>query len=289
MRSGSALFLSLFIASHAFAATPRVVYERVVPAPHSLGKVEHVALIHAMGDTIGIEWLVEYLVEQTNRSGTLRMYDARLERHALVAESLRKSGSDAFLAVRAFTCTTTDRKGEGTAHDPDGKRIPRPEEWLDAKCTARVEVLTSSGSRVSFPIKGEVTSKRVLKLTDDARQDALMHATRFVAIEAAEKITPRRIRETIPLDEAAPAFVEGFAMIESGRFEEARAIWEKELKRQPRSAPLHSNLAALCEALGDRTAAEQHHVAASAIAPKEKRYAYEYKSFMRRTLPGPKR
>ena len=37
---------------------------------------------------------------------------------------------------------------------------------------------------------------------------------------------------------------------------EARAHWEAALRQQPRSAPLHFNLAAVCEALGDRKAAE---------------------------------
>ncbi|HYR28178.1 MAG TPA: DUF6340 family protein [Thermoanaerobaculia bacterium] len=285
MRSGPALFLAMFLSMAAFGAQPRVVFERIIPAPHDLGKSEQVAVIGAIGDTFGVESMVEYFVEHTNRSGTLRMEDARAQRHTLLVDSLRKSGADAFLAVRAYTCTTDERAGVGSVNDIDGKRVLRPEKWIEARCTARVEVLTADGTRSNFAIKGEAASAHVPSISEEEREDALLHAARFAAIDAAEKITPRRVRESVPLDESAPVFEEGFAMIESGRLEEARAIWEQEMRRQPRAAALRFNLAAVCEALGDRKAAEQHYVAAGQLAPQEKRYAHELRSFARRAIP----
>ena len=283
MRSGPALFLSLCLATSAFAVSPRVVFERVLPAPFDLGQAENVAIISAIGDTASVEFLIEQIVEQSNRSGTLRVYDARDRRHPFVLEALKKNEeADAFLAIRAFTCTSTTRGGEGSVHDPDGKRVRRSESWIESRCTARIEVLTATGTRVSTTIKGEGNSSHVAEITDDEREDALMHATRFAAIDAAEKITPRRVRESISLDETAPAFEEGFSLIGAGRLEEARAIWEREMRRQPRMASLHFNVAAVCEALGDRTAAEQHYVAARQLAPQEARYSSELKLFMRR-------
>jgi len=282
MRSGPALFLAMFFSIAAFGAQPRIVFVRIIPAPHDLGKTEQVAIIGAIGDTFGVESMVEHLVEQTNRSGTLRMQDARADRYTLLIDSLRKSGSDAFIAVRAYTCATEERSGLGSVHDIDGKRVLRPEKWIEAKCTARVEVLTSDGTRSNFAIKGEAASAHVATLSEEEREDALLHAARFAAINAAEKITPRRTRETVLLDDTAPAFEEGFAMIESGRPEEARAIWEQEMRRQPRAAALRFNLAAVCEALGDRKAAEQHYVAAGQLAPQETRYTHELRSFVRR-------
>lgn len=283
MRSGPALFLSLFLSTVALAATPRVVFERLIPAPHDLRGAREVALIGAMGDTVDIELVVEHFVEQTNRAGTLRMQDARDRRYAMLPAALRKSELDAFVSLRAFTCTSAERTGPGSTHDPDGKRVARTVTWAEAKCTARVEVLTADGTRSSFAVKGDASSPRVVQISEEERQDALHQAARFTAIDAAEKISPRRVRESIPLEESAPAFEQGYAMVEGGRFEEARAIWEKELRRQPRAAALHFNLAAVCEALGDRVAAEQHYVAAGKLAPQEKRYALEYKSFVRRT------
>jgi tetratricopeptide (TPR) repeat protein len=283
MRSGPALFLSLFLSTVAYAAGPRVTFERLVPAPHDLHGAQEVAVIGAIGDTLNVELLVEHFVEQTNRAGTLRIQDARDRRHAMLAAALRKSQLDAFVAIRAFTCTSNERTGPGSTLDPDGKRIVRPMQWIEARCTARVEALTADGVRSSFAVKGEASSPHVVQISDEEREDALQNAARFTAIDAAEKISPRRVRESIPLDETSPAFEEGYAMVEGGRFAEARAIWERELRRQPRAAALHFNLAAVCEALGDRKAAEQHYLAAGTLAPQEKRYTHEYKSFVRRT------
>lgn len=285
MRSGPALILTcaIAIATPAFAAQPRITFVRTIPAPHDLGTAEEVALISAIGDTEATELLVEQLVVNTNESGTLRMYDARPQRLVMVAEAVQHSGAGAFLAVRAFTCASEEKSGVGSTHDADGKRVLRPEKWIESKCTARVEVLRANGARSSFAIKGEGASPHVATVSNEEREDALQEATRFTAINAAEKITPRRVRESVPLDDAAPAFEEGWAMIESGRLAQARAAWESELRRQPRAAALHFNLAALCEAVGDRKAAALHYVAAAKLAPQEKRYAHEYKSFVRRT------
>src|SRR5687768_15268907 len=286
MRFGPALFLAFSITTLAFAAPPRVTYLRVIPAPTDLGDAEEVALISALGDTLGVEVFVEHLVEQTNRSGTLRMQDVRDRTHVFVLDHLRKAvAADAFLVVRAFTCTSEDRRGEGTARDADGKRSARRVMWVETRCTARVEALTAAGTRLSFRIKGEGMSARNPAIGGDEREDALMHAARFAAIDAAEKITPRRVRETILLDESAPALDEAMAMIANGNLADARTLWMSELRRQPLSAALHFNLGAVCEALGDQKAAELHYNAAGRLAPKEKRYAAELRSFLRRTDP----
>lgn len=285
MRFGPTLFLTFSIASLAFAAPPRVTYVRVIPAPLSLGDAQEVALVSALGDTLGVEVFVEHLVEQTNRSGTLRMQDVRDQTHAFVLDHLRKSvATDAFLIVRAFTCTSEDRVGEGSVRDADGKRTPRKVMWVETRCTARVEALTATGARFAFAIKGEGTSARTSSIGGDEREDAVIRAARFAAIEAAEKITPRRVRETILLDESAPSFDEAFAMIGNGNLTDARALWVSELRRHPTAAAaIHFNLGAICEALGDRNAAERHYHAAGKLAPKEKRYAAELRSFLRRT------
>jgi Flp pilus assembly protein TadD len=72
------------------------------------------------------------------------------------------------------------------------------------------------------------------------------------------------------------------SLIDSGRLREARALWEAALRQQPRSASLHFNLAAVCEAIGDRKAAERHYTVAHELAPKEERYTSEMRLFTRR-------
>jgi hypothetical protein len=286
MRFGPALILAVLLSTAALAAPPRVTFERLIPAAYDLGDAQVVAVVSAIGDTLGVEVFIEHLVEQTNRTGTLRMYDVRGARHPFVLEQLKKSvAADAFLVARAFTCATAEKTGEGTVRDVDGKRTARPESWVETHCTARIEILTGPGTRVALAIAGDGMSGRVATLSDDEREDALMHAARFAAIDAAEKITPRRVRETILLDETAPEFEEAFAMIGSGNLAEARAFWISELRRAPSSAALHFNLGALSEALGDKKAAAQHYAAAEKLAPKEKRYAAELRSFLRRTAP----
>jgi tetratricopeptide (TPR) repeat protein len=139
--------------------------------------------------------------------------------------------------------------------------------------------------RSSFYVKGDGTSPRVLELTDEERNVALEQAARYAAVDAAERITPRRVRESILLDDTAPAFDEGFARIDVGEYADARKIWERALAGTPRSPALHFNLAAVCEALGDRKEAELHYVAARQLAPAEGRYVSELRSFLRRTKP----
>lgn len=284
MRFGPALFLCLGVSTLAFAASPRVTYERIITAPYSLGDAEQVALVGAIGDTIGVEVFIEHLLEQTNRSGTLRLNDDRSRRHAFVLEHLRKSAdADAYLVVRAFTCASEDKAGEGSRRDADGKRIPQRDTWVETRCTAKVDALTAAAARISFRIKGVGTSTRTERITDDDREDALMHAARFAAIDATEKITPRRVRETILLDETAPGVDEAYALISNGNLTAARDLWLQELRRKPGLASLHFNIAAVCEALGDAKNAEQNYAAAKRLAPKEKRYAVELRSFLRRT------
>jgi tetratricopeptide (TPR) repeat protein len=220
-----------------------------------------------------LETFVEIFVEQVNQSHFLRMRDVR-----------RTTGpADVHLDVKSFTCETTTREGEAGARDGEGNRVRKKVAWADAVCVARIDVLSFDLQwQSTFAARGEGTSPRVDELTDDERHVALLQAARYAAITAAERITPRRVRESIPLDEHAPAFEEGLSLIELERLADARAAWERALRVQPRSASLHFNLAVVCEALGDRHAAEQHYIAARQLAPNESRYEREMKRFARR-------
>jgi tetratricopeptide (TPR) repeat protein len=271
-----AVALSLIAATPILAAA-RISFERRLPAPHDLGAAEELALLHAIGDNAKVEAFVGRFIEQVNRSGALRMRDARRELN-------QRRAADAYLSVKTFTCDTRSGGAEGNAYDVDGKRVRRQFVWVDATCVARIDIAAGK-QRVSFAVKGEGTSPRVEAVTDEERNFALEQAAKYAAVDAAERITPRRVRESIELDETAPAFEEGFARIDVERFDDAREIWERALRQEPRSAPLHYNLAAVCEALGDRKAAELHYVAARELAPNEPRYASELRSFLRRAKP----
>lgn len=277
MRAPFAVVLVL-VASPIALAAPRITFDRHIPAPHDLGAAEEVALVQAIGDNLKVETFLTRFVEQVNRSGRLRMRDARLE-----SEKERRA-ADAFLSVKSFTCDQRSGGAEGNAYDVDGRKVRRRFVWVDSTCMARVDVAVGR-QRSSFYVKGDGTSPRVLELTDEERNIALEQAARYAAIDAADRITPRRVRESILLDETAPAFDDGFARIDVGEYADARKIWERALRDTPRSPALHFNLAAVCEALGDRKEAELHYVAARQLAPAEGRYMSELRSFLRRTKP----
>lgn len=271
MRAPIAVVLSL-LAAPLILAAPRITFERRVPAPHDLGKSEQLALVNAIGDSPKVEDFIDRFVEQVNRSGALHIFDARLVKEPL---------AEAYFSVKSFTCDTRPGSAEGNAYDVDGNKVRKQFAWVDAICMARIHVVNGP-QRFSFVVKGEGTSPRVAEVTAEERNIALDQATRYAAVNAAERITPRRVRESIALDEDAPAFEEGFARVEVGQFDEARAVWERALRQDVRSAALHYNLAAVSEALGDPKAAEQHYVAARQLAPNEERYASELKMFLRR-------
>ena len=254
-------------------AASRITFERVLPAPHDLGAVQDVALVAVSGSEPQADVFVEHFLDHANRGGRISVRDARFT----------PGPAELHLAVKMFECATSDREGEGSVRDADGNRVKRRQTWVDAICTARIEVLSRFMKRVStFYAKGEGRSSRVDAAGEDERADALMDAARAAAADAAERITPRRVRESVILDESAPSFAEGMAMIESARMTRARAVWEEALRKQPKSAALHFNLGAVCEALGDVQAARLHYLAACELAPGEARYGDELKLFTRR-------
>jgi len=255
-------------------AAPRITFDRHLPAPHDLGDAEEIAVVHAMADSVKVEPFLTRFIEQVNRSGKLRMRDAR-------REDEKNRRADVYLSVKTFRCETREGGAEGSTYDVDGKRIKRHFVWADATCMARIDVV--AGKRLtSFYVKGEGTSPRVAELTDEEKNIALEQAAKYAAVDAAERITPRRVRESILLDETSPSFEEGYARITVDQLQDAREIWEAAMRKQPRSAALHYNLAAVCEALGDPKAAEQHYVAARQLAPEQERYASELRLFQRR-------
>jgi len=257
-------------------AAPRLVFERVLPAAHDLGGAKDVAVIRAASNEPRVEDFLDEFIHHANRSGTLTLRDMRTG----------TGPAEAHLDIKTFHCQTAVRETEGGFRDVDGNRIRQRAFQIDAVCGARVEVLSHTlVPQSTFFAKGEGTSARLEEVTDQERENALHDAARYAAIDAAERITPRRVRESIALDETAPAFAEGMAMIDAGRIAEARAIWQKAMQTQARSAALRFNLAAVAEAMGDRRAAELHYNAARQLAPAEPRYASELRLFARRRLP----
>lgn len=294
MRKIVVLVLGLALATVALGAPPRITFNRVVPAAHDLGAAEEVAILYALGDNPRLGELVETFVDRVNESNVLRLRDATFGARKLtivgenpepaVVEKIRRAEpADVYLGIKEFTCDARERTGEGTTLDSTGDKVKRRHVFLDAICTARVDVMNPELRRTSsFAIKGEGTSPRVETISNEERDIAFRQATKYAAIDAAEHITPRRVRESIPLDETAPAFEEGMLMIAASRHEEAQTIWMTALRKNDKSAALHYNLAAVAEALGDLAEAEKHYAAARKLEPEQPRYRDEMRSFLRR-------
>lgn len=287
-----ALAVAGFAGDAAALAAPRIAFVRIVPAPHDLGAQNTIALIYAIGDSNRIDTFVDVFSDHAGRE--LHFENAIEHRQHLLghhidetafAKMRREHPADIYLGVNQFTCSLVERTAEGSEHDVDGARVKRPHVWADAVCSARIDVLAGENGKrtMSFQVRGEGTSPRVSELTDEERNIALDQAARYAALEAQEEITPRKVRESIELDDTAPAFDDGLAMIGASRFADARAIWESALRRHHDSAPLQYDLGAVCEAMGDADAAREYYAEALRLSPKESRYRAELERFRKRT------
>lgn len=278
----------LLQAGVALATSPRLTFTRTVAPAHDLAPAERLAVIYAIGDNSKIEAFVERFVDLVSRAG-LRIENAVENNHYLIVDEIslravrREYPADAYLGVNRFTCSGDEKSAEGSERLESGERVKRVHHWIDATCSARVDVLNADGKKMfSYTVRADGTSPRSTSLTEDERDIAYEQAARFAAVIAADAITPRTLRETIELDESAPSFDEGFAMISSERLADARAIWQAAATRHHDSAALFFNLAAVSEAIGDVAVARDYYEKAVRLSPKERRYATELHLFRRR-------
>ena len=281
----------LLLGTSALANPPRITFTRTMAPAHDLAPAESLAVIYAIGDSSKVDAFIEHFVDLVSRAGVLRIVNAVENNHHLIVDDLslrtvrREHPADAYLGINRFTCTGDEKSAEGSEHLDSGDRVKRMHHWIDAMCSARIDVLNSDGKKMfSYTVRGEGTSPRSASLTEDERDVAFEQATRYAAVMAAEGITPRTVRETIELDENAPSFDEAFAMVRSERLEDARAIWQAAAIRHRDSAPLFFNLGAVSEAMGDLGAARDYYEKAAGLSPKERRYVTELRLFHRRNV-----
>ena len=281
----------LLCGTAALANPPRITFVRTVAPSHDLAPAESLAVIYAIGDSNKIESFVEHFVDIVSRAGAMRIVNAVENNHHMLFDDFalrtvrREHPADAYLGINRFSCIGDEKTAEGSEHLDSGDRVKRMHHWIDAQCSARIDVLSGEGKKLfSYTARGEGTSPRSESLTPDERDVAYEQATRFAAVSAAEGITPRIVRETIELDENAPSFDDGYSMVTSERFEDARAIWQAAAVRHRDSAPLYFNLGAVSEAMGDLNAARDYFEKAASLSPKERRYATELRLFHRRNL-----
>jgi hypothetical protein len=289
MKSKVLVAAAVLLNAASLFAGGRVTFVRLLPATYDLAPAERLAFIYAIGDSDYVHDFVGDFVDAASRAGAYRIEQAVENNHHLVADESalqtlrREHPADGYLGVTAFTCKATDRAAEGSERDNTGERVKRMHHWVDVVCEGRVHVMDRAGKKLfSYTVRGEGTSPRSMSLTDDERAVAYGQAAHYAAVSAAEAITPRRVRETIELDDTAPSFDEAYAMIASERLADARAIWEAALQRHHDSAPLRFNLGAVCEAAGDTKAARDYYQSAVRLSS-DRRYIREFDLFNRRS------
>jgi tetratricopeptide (TPR) repeat protein len=291
------LLILAALASAPLLAAPRVSWIRTVPATHDLGQADHIVVLYAVSDSDKVGTFVDIFLEHANRSGTIHIDDATNHGHHVIGERpdaamrkriRREHPADLYIGVNEFRCSSTEHGGEGSTRDVDGERVKRKQRWVDAVCHARVDIINGEAETrlLSFQVKGEGTSPRVGELGAEEREIAREQAARYAAIQAVEMITPRRVRESVELDELAPLFYEAVPLLDADRLPEIRRLWEGGLKAHANSAPLRYNLAAICEAAGDVKAAHEYYEQAARLSPTERRYRRELDMFRKRNV-GP--
>ena len=290
--------LPVFILTALLASdpVPRLSFVRTVPAAHDLGHAETLLVVYKVGEARQVDTFVDSFVDRVNNSHLLHAADETRHGPHMIGDGTdpdaerhvrREHAADVYIGVKEFSCGVQERTGERSAHDENGVRIRHQQVWAEAVCHARVDLIAGSTLRKteSFYVRGDGASARVDKLSGDEREAALAEAARRAGAQAAEQVTPRRVRESIELDPDAPDFDRAYALIDAQRLIEARALWERALARFDSSAPLHFNLALLCDALGDTADARKHFAQARRLSPASDRYRRVSDSFQRRVQP----
>ena len=272
------------------AVPPHITFVREMPATYDLAPAEDIVVIYGIGDSENVTDFIDDFVDVVARSRAYRIQNQAENNHHLLVDNAalqtlrREHPADAYIGITAFTCRGTDRGAEGSERDNTGERVKRLHQWVDAVCEARVHVLDRNGRKLfSYIVRGEGTSPRSTALTKDERAVAYTQAAHYAAVMAADAITPRRVRESIELDETAPSFDEAYAMITSDRLADARAIWEGALQRHRDSAALRFDLGAVCEAMGDMKAAHDYYQSAVKMSS-DRRYIREFDLFRKRNV-----
>lgn len=278
---------------------PWVNFVRTVPAGQNPSGAENVCVLYRIGDSRTIETFVEQFVEQSNKSGTIVATTVPANEQHMVGDAppdtphgahiRRLHPADLYVGVKEFSCGLSEKSGERSVHDADGKRVPSKYVWIEALCQARIDLVSAATitRTSSFYVRGQGASSRVETVGAEEREAALFHAARSAAISATEQIAPRRIRDRLELDPDAPDFDRAYAFVNAGQLEDARALWQRALPQFGKLGALHYDLAALNEALGDVETAQKHYAEAHRLAPANDRYRRAADAFERRKRKPP--
>ena len=274
MKRLTLLTASALIAAALAAAPPglRVTYVRYRPAKLNLGTPRTIVIGEISGD-IKPAIFVAAATEEIARAGYHRLTSAidrkrtlrDIQERPAIREALRKQyGGEIGAAVQAEDC-------EIRQTSVDIRTRPQGEEQTGivyrARCSAQITLIDLPSGIVvaSIPLQVVASSQRSPS-PDPARETEVREeASRKLAEEFVERITPKRVHESIRLDREAPSLENARTLLADAKYDSVAALWKRALSQNPRSAPLLYNLGAVSEALGRLDEAERYYAEAAKL------------------------
>lgn len=267
---------------------PKVTFTRRVPAPHNLGPLTRIALIELSGENALI--FSHNFKQAVAADGVFELTDATSERGSLSkltrddkpAKEFRKAHpADVYIGVNISRCSTHPASRIHREKQKDKSYVTKTYYWVTSSCNAIVRLIDGRDGRelTSFPVTSTRKSGESLQIYGYAAATVEAEALRSLVNDVRSGFTPRSEEESIVLDKKSPKFKDAMQQIKNRKIENARQLWEDTLAAGEESAALHYNLAAVCEALGDATAAREHYTEASKLDSASKLYREELGRF----------
>ena len=270
------------LALAAASCGPGVSLSRVVPAPVNLGPVKTLALVDARGPDREVERFVGSLLYEERSRGFYQVVDARsyrvrvadLTRDRRRAEDLLADvKADVYFELLVAGCSARERSKVVEEKQKDGTKVSKTKWWYEAECSVTFDMVDRAGNDLaSFEVVGTHETSLREKSQSWERDTSLSAAIDDAARLGASRFTPHRVTESIALEKEAPMGPEGIELVEAGRYDEARRMWERARDQHGDVAALRYNLGAVCEALGDVNAARREYGEAIRLAPGKERY-----------------
>lgn len=285
-------FFASVVTLHAWGPFgPKVKFEHVVPPPHHIPGVERIVVAqYSTYDPLGSESVMQSMIWRAKEhrfeivdatDNRVRLADLRGGK-GTTKKFLDDFAADAYMSIDVRNCNSRINSESVKKKKKDGE-VTVNEYWGVASCAADLRIVDPSGEELaSFSVVGDGESTRNESRGSYLENTALTNALSEAAAEAVAKFVPRRVEVSIGLEKKAPGFKEGFEKVKVDRLQDARSVWETTLASNAGSAPLHFNLAAVTEALGDYDAATTHYAEAARLAPGEKKFRRAVDDFEKR-------
>jgi hypothetical protein len=280
-RAAAAVVLVLTIAG----CGPSVSVTRLVPPPYNLGPARKLVLVEVVGPGRWRSDASRYFHDAVASGGVFQLENAtgagiRLSllgegEAARTAKAFRSEWpADVYVGLDVSGVTSKMRSKKEKVKAKDGTETERTRYWAEGTCEVELTLLDArTGALLARYSTDETrTTSRSDSAADGLLRDAEAAAVQAAVAAAVHQFTPRRVSETLPLDDEAPDAKAGIERIEAGDLPGARRLWEATLQRAPSDARLLYNLGVVSEALGDPKAAGEYYEDAIRLAPGEPKF-----------------